>query len=118
MVWLAKAKQLFTSRVFWYGVLVLAFLVTIWSYGNRQYNLGFKEAEAEYESRIEEERERLEKANEKALKEALSRVEELNRNLELRDAQLRDIRRRTQEGDGAGDRSLSADRVRELNRID
>lgn len=117
-MFISWAKGLFASRAIWYLLGILVLLGTIWLYGNNQYRLGFDDAKKRYELRIAEERQRIEEANRKALEEAEVLIQDLNRTLEQRDATLRSIRRKAQEGPGADAESLSRDRVRQLNRID
>jgi uncharacterized protein HemX len=107
--------KLATTRTFWYVVVAVVLLGSLWAFGNHQYNRGFSDRDAEYQQALQEERERLEAANEEALKDAENRIKELEMITEQRDELLQEIIRNSSTRSGNG---VSVDSLRELNRID
>lgn len=98
-----------------YIVLACLLLGAGYGYGWYQYNQGYAAAEAVYEERIEEERERQADVRRRAAEDADRRIQELEDQVDSRDATLQDIINRTSDRTGPG---LSAGSLRELNRID
>jgi len=95
-------------------VLLVGAEVYIWWSG---YNHGVEKITAKYETAIEDERKRLETANEEALAEARNRIDELNRLLRERNATIADLEASAALDPNARRPSISVDGVRRLNRI-
>jgi len=86
----------------------------IYGYGRYQYNQGAADKDAEYQTIIKEERERLTEEKRLAEEDAQKRIEELERLASERDDLLQDIIRNSDGRTGSG---ISRDSVRDLNRI-
>ena len=81
------------------------------------YQSGVDGTTALYESKIQRERERLQAANEEALKNARIAVEQLQSQLSSRNEAIRLLSIEAMSSTGSGDRCIDADGVRRLNRL-
>jgi len=97
-----------------YIALALVAALMIYGYGRYQYNQGAADKDAEYQTIIKEERERLTEEKRLAEEDAQKRIEELERLASERDDLLQDIIRNSDGRTGSG---ISRDSVRDLNRI-
>ena len=105
------------SRVLPYllGILLVvgAYLYIWWS----AYNDGVEDTTLKYEQVIQEERERLDAANEAALTQARERISELQRLLRTRNEELLDLQRQAAEDPDANRPAINSGSVQRLNRI-
>ena len=81
------------------------------------YRSGVDDTTVLYESKIQRERERLQAANEEALKNARIAVEQLQSQLSSRNEAIRLLSIEAMSSTGSGDRCIDADGVRRLNRL-
>lgn len=95
-------------------VLLMGAEFYIWWNG---YNHGVAVTTLKYETAIQNERERLTKANEDALEEARKREAELNRLLRERNATIADLEAGAEADPNAARPAVSVDGVRRLNRV-
>lgn len=95
-------------------VLLMGAEIYIWWNG---YNHGVAVTTLKYETAIQNERERLTKANEDALEEARQREAELNRLLRERNATIAELEAGAEADPNAARPAVSVDGVRRLNRV-
>jgi hypothetical protein len=99
------------------GVGLVAVIATGWWLHHTGYTSGVKETTERYESRIEEERRRLEEANRLALDEAQRRLSLLLEAIRSRNEQIETLQKEAQDDPSANDGALSPDSVRRINRV-
>lgn len=81
------------------------------------YNDGVADTTTKYETAIQEERERLQQANEEALRAAAERIAELNQILRARDASIAELRQKARQDPDADRPAINDSSVLRLNRV-
>lgn len=94
-------------------LVVGAYLYIRWD----AYNDGVADTTLKYETAIQEERERIQQANQAALDAANSRIAELQRLLSARNAELLDLQREAAQDPDANRPAIGAGSVQRLNRV-
>ena len=105
------------TRVLPYGVLIAALVGAYFYITTVAYNNGVDDTVLRYEAAIQEERERLDAANNKAAEEARRKEVELNKLLRERNATISELMQDALSDPDAARPAISIDGVRRIDRI-
>ena len=88
-----------------------------WQINDRAYDRGYADADAAWQVAVQEERERQDEANQKALREAEARIAQLEEAKAVRDATIERLTAEAAADPDAGRVSVGAPSVRRLNSV-
>lgn len=115
--WFGARAGVALARILPYVVGALLVVGALWYIRWDAYNDGVDDTTTKYEILIQEERLRVNEANQAALQEARSRISELQRLLSARNAELLDLQREADQDPDANRPAIGTSSVQRLNRV-